>query len=54
MEYLSAHMTCLCQVKNGIDNIQEQKLGKEQLDDSIVDTLVSALLPMSAFHIFSC
>jgi hypothetical protein len=32
---------------------QNRSLGDEQLDDSIVDTLVSALLLMSAYHISS-
>ena len=36
MEYLSAHMTCLCQVKNGIDNILYRRLFHSRLQRRVV------------------
>ena len=36
VEYLSAHMTCLCQVKNGIDNILHRRLFHSRLQRRVV------------------
>ena len=40
MEYLSAHMTCLCQVQNGIDNILYRRLSHSGLQRRIIGIIL--------------